>query len=152
MPRALVIGYGNSLRGDDSFGCRVAERLAADPEISADPSVDVRIFHQLLPELAEAAAGAELVIFIDAAVAAPGISPGTLQCKEISAEPGASEALGHCFTPARVIEYAGALFGARPRALLIFVASASFDLAETLSPAVEAAVPAAIERVRMALK
>ena len=55
---ALVIGYGNPLRGDDGFGCSAAGLLAADPRLDG---ATVLGRHQLTPELATDIAGASLV-------------------------------------------------------------------------------------------
>ena len=61
---ALVIGYGNTLRGDDGIGPAVAEAVAA----LGLPGVRVIVAHQLTPELAADLADAQLVVFVDAAV------------------------------------------------------------------------------------
>ena len=60
----LVIGYGNTLRGDDGVGPRVAEAVAA----MALPGVRTLGCHQLAPEHAEAISRADRVVFVDAAV------------------------------------------------------------------------------------
>ena len=62
MARALIIGYGNPLRGDDGLGWRAAEQLA---EIIPQSEAEVIACHQLTPELAEPISRARLVIFID---------------------------------------------------------------------------------------
>ncbi len=64
----LVIGYGNTLRGDDGAGCYVAERLCA---LNHEPGLKVLSLHQLTPELAQPVAEAGLVIFIDASIQSP---------------------------------------------------------------------------------
>ncbi|MGB7620863.1 MAG: hydrogenase maturation protease, partial [Terriglobia bacterium] len=63
MSKILVIGYGNTLRGDDGAGPRVAEMIAR-----RFPQVDSLVLHELQPELAEAVSGYEEVIFVDAHV------------------------------------------------------------------------------------
>src|SRR5262245_41264787 len=60
----LVIGYGNTLRGEDGIGPAVAEEVAA----RGLPGVRVIVAHQLTPELAADIADARLVVFVDAAV------------------------------------------------------------------------------------
>ena len=139
--RALIIGYGNPLRGDDALGWRAAEVLAAAPEIVNDPSVRVETVHQLTPELAETIAGAEVTVFIDASLPAPGHPPGTVRCEEIHAKTPSPEALGHHLTPAHALAYASGIFDRKPRAFLTSVAAGSFDYGAGLSPAVEAAIP-----------
>jgi hypothetical protein len=61
----LVIGYGNTLRGDDGVGYQVAETVA-EWQLPQVRSIAV---HQLLPELAADIAEVDLVIFVDAVVA-----------------------------------------------------------------------------------
>ena len=65
--RLLVIGYGNTLRGDDGVGPRAAEAIAT----LALPGVRALVCPLLTPELAEAVSQAGVVIFVDAAVDAP---------------------------------------------------------------------------------
>jgi Ni,Fe-hydrogenase maturation factor len=58
----VVIGYGNDLRGDDALG-----PLAATAVAEWDmPGVQAIAAHQLMPELAEPLAQADLAIFVDA--------------------------------------------------------------------------------------
>jgi hypothetical protein len=64
--RLLVIGYGNELRGDDGVGPAAARAVAAWNE----PGVQGIATHQLTPELADAIAGAEEVVFVDARIGA----------------------------------------------------------------------------------
>ena len=63
----LVIGYGNTLRGDDGVGPRVAEAVG---ELNL-PGVHTLICPLLTPELANPISRAGKVIFVDAAVDAP---------------------------------------------------------------------------------
>jgi Ni,Fe-hydrogenase maturation factor len=58
----LVIGCGNDLRGDDALGPLAATAVAAWDM----PGVQALAVHQLMPELAEALAEADLAIFVDA--------------------------------------------------------------------------------------
>jgi hydrogenase maturation protease len=61
MSKALVIGYGNTLRGDDAAGVHAAELIAKH-----HPEITCVYLHQLVPELAEQIADYDLVFFIDA--------------------------------------------------------------------------------------
>jgi hydrogenase maturation protease len=146
--RALVIGYGNPLRGDDALGLRVADALAAIPEIAIDPFVRIETVHQLTPELAETIADAELVIFIDAAAASADVAPGTLRCEKIDPASQSIETLGHQLTPSQALAYASVLFGAKPKAFVASVTAASFNYGATLSPAVKEAIPSLLQWAR----
>ena len=146
--RTLIIGYGNPLRGDDAFGLRVADRLAAIPEIAADPLIRIETVHQLMPELSEAMAEADFVLFIDAAAPSSGRPPGTLHFEAINAEKSSHEALGHHLTPQQALAYAKVLFGVAPKAWIASVTAQSFDYGAPLSPTVQAAIPAVIHWTR----
>lgn len=63
MSNILIIGYGNTLRGDDAAGIRAAETIAR-----RFPTVECICVHQLEPEQAEQIAESDLVIFLDAQV------------------------------------------------------------------------------------
>ena len=63
----LIIGYGNTLRGDDGAGPRVAEAVAA----LNYPGVRTLVCPLLTPELADPISRAGAVLFVDAAVDAP---------------------------------------------------------------------------------
>ena len=78
--KVLVIGYGNSIRGDDAFGPLVAERL--EQTLQAD-RVEVLSRHLLTPELAADVRDASLVIFIDASSDGP---VGQTVCRRITAK------------------------------------------------------------------
>src|SRR5689334_19250278 len=83
--QALVIGYGNPLRGDDGVGWVAAQRLAhrVDQEHVATMAV-----HSLTPELAAALRHAELVIFIDAAEGQPAGYLGSTSLRPATKQPG----------------------------------------------------------------
>ena len=148
--RALVIGYGNPLRGDDALGWRAVDSLAAIPEIAADPSIRIEPVHQLTPELAEPIANADLVTFIDATAPSAGLPPGSLRYEEILPDSPSpqKEALGHHLSPAQALAYASALYGAKPKALVASVTAESFDYGTPLTPAVQAAIPSLVQWVR----
>jgi hydrogenase maturation protease len=64
----LIVACGNTLRGDDGVGPEVGELLATR---LAGTGASVIVSHQLLPELADDASRAQLVIFVDAAADHP---------------------------------------------------------------------------------
>jgi hydrogenase maturation protease len=61
MSNVLVIGYGNTLRGDDGAGVIAAEMISQH-----HPEFECIYLHQLVPELAEQIAECDFVFFIDA--------------------------------------------------------------------------------------
>lgn len=134
----LVIGFGNPLRGDDGAGPSVAR--ASD---LARPGVTVITPHQLLPELAPDVAAADVVVFIDAAT---GIPAGELRCQAV--DPAATPGVGHVLSPAVLVGLGLAAFGHAPRAWLVEIGAASFDVGASITPAVTEALPRAVELVR----
>jgi len=66
MCKALVLACGNSLRGDDGVAFQVVSYLRND---SCDPAAEFYCQQQWTPELAEPISQADIVIFVDAAVA-----------------------------------------------------------------------------------
>ncbi len=170
----LVIGYGNSLRADDGAGPRVAELLEADPRLGGAVIVAV---HQLSPELADDLRSAGLVVLVDATTdAAPGavvVRPVEAWVEpRASASAGAGAGVGsgagagtgggpgagagaagspgatsHHVDPGVLLALARELYGATPEAHVVSIGVADLEAGEELSPAVAAALPAAVEAV-----
>lgn len=137
--KALVIGLGNPLRGDDSIGQRAAEALYHCMEPGA---AEVRLCHQLTPELSEPLARASLAIFIDARDGGP---PGEICAKLVDSFGEARHT--HFMTPSALLQLAKSLYGRAPHAWIVTVNAAHFDLGQPLSPEVERALPALVDRV-----
>jgi hydrogenase maturation protease len=127
--KTLVIGYGNTLRGDDGVGPRVADAVAG----WGLPDVEAIAVHQLTPELAEPLADARVAIFVDARLAGAGES---FRIRPIEAG-GPAAGLGHTGDPRSLLALAQGAFGRHPRAWLITVPAADLAMGEGLSPAVE---------------
>jgi len=145
-PRVLVIGYGNTLRGDDGLGRRAAEALARRP---LPDSVEVLTCHQLTVELAETISRADLVLLIDAAA---GDRPGAILCEPVQRDDAPLGPVLHSLDPPALLACAEALYNAAPRTLLWMVTARSFDYAETLSPEVERALPALLRQVEACIE
>ena len=155
--RALVVGIGNVLRGDDGFGVEVARRLQALPDIAARAKViEVGIggIH-LVQELMD---GYDLLVIVDAVDR--GGDPGRLYVLELSvpSTPSALEAWERDLTdmheavPSKALALAKALGVLPARVLLVGCQPARTDEVEIgLSPHVGSAVEEAIERVRLLL-
>ncbi len=138
----LILGYGNPLCGDDAAGWHVIEAL--DGLVPDETAVAI---HQLTPEWAEPISAAEQVIFVDAAI---GDVPGEVRCFPIwpvMAHPGS-----HQITPDGILSMAADLFGRCPPAHMVTITGGSFEISESLTPAVAAAVPQALDRIRELLK
>ena len=140
MPGALLIGYGNPLRGDDGLGWEVADQIARN----AGDSIKALTAHQLTPELAEPISKADVVVFVDACHDG---QPGRWRCERIRADTVIPQAFAHYLTPMSLLNYAAAIFDAKPAALLISVTADSFEFGETLTPKVAAVVPEIVDYI-----
>lgn len=139
----LLIGYGNTLRRDDGVGRSIVDRLTP---LYAGTDVSCITTPQLLPEVAALVAQAQRVVFVDASIEG---QAGTVRVDEVRPLDYLEEA--HAFTAPGILYLANLLYLASPPAHLVTVTGADFDLGETLSEAVEAAIPQAITEIRRLL-
>jgi hydrogenase maturation protease len=144
MPRTLIIGYGNRLRGDDAIGPMAAERLR---EIVCDPTVEILALHQLTPELMEPISRAGRVIFIDAAAAG---EPGALEERPVTADSQGGNFTHHS-TPGGLLAGARAFFGHAPEATLYTVRGEDFSFGQHLTPRTAKALLKVLEKVQLSL-
>jgi hydrogenase maturation protease len=138
MRRALVIGTGNPLRGDDGLGWHVVQQLRGTLPVR---SVELIVCHQLTPELAETIADASRVVFVDAAI---GEKAGAIQVRAVSPVLGACEAFSHHLDPEALMRYAQRLYGSVPEAFVVSVGGESFDYSEALSDVARSSLSAVL--------
>jgi hydrogenase maturation protease len=136
----LLIGYGNTLRGDDGLGPHTVAAVAA----LALPGVRTRIVQQLLPELAAELAEVRCAIFVDARLAP---ADDTLQVTTIGPGPAAA-VMAHTGDPRNLLALAQTLYGRAPEAWLVTVPGRDFDLGERLSDVGTAQSGVALTRIR----
>jgi hydrogenase maturation protease len=134
--RVLVIGYGNTLRGDDGVGVHVGDALRDDPRLAGARIITCP---QLTPELAEDISAADLVVLVDARV--DHTRPGAVRVDTIvpGAEPCPSGS--HVVDANDLIELARSAFGAVPKVVVVSAGGTQFGFGEGLSDEVSAAVP-----------
>jgi hydrogenase maturation protease len=140
MPRILVIGYGNLLRGDDGLGRHAARQLA---EMVGDRDVEIMARHQLVPEMADSISRAELVIFIDAR---QGGKPGQLSVSTVVPH-DSGRPLMHHVTPAELLAAAETLYGRHPEAILFSVSAEYLGIGEGLSKPLLSTLPRLLQAV-----
>jgi len=142
VPKVLIIGFGNPLRGDDGVGSRIACLL--DEYYHDDPDVRVIGAHQLTPEMSEDIAGSEFVLFLDAAV---GKHPGEVQRSRVLPR---QEPLSftHSLDSASLLSAASELYGSAPPAELLTIVGASFEMGEELSEVVRGRLAGLLEKTR----
>jgi len=126
----LIIGYGNRLRGDDSAGPRLAERLS---DQWSKEQISVISGHQLTPELALELAAPEVegVLFLDAK------QNQTTACVISQLNPDGTGSCGHQLSPQQLLQLARKLYGHAVPGWLLTIAGEQFSFCEQLSPACE---------------
>ena len=149
----LVVGLGQSDRGDDAVGPVVARLVAA----RALPGVVV-LEHEDPTSLIDSWDEHDLVVVVDAVCA--GAPVGTVHVREAGADapplPTASWAAAghdgtHSFGLGAVVELARALQRLPRRLVLVGVEAQQFDHGAALSPAVRSALTTAADQVASAI-
>ncbi|MBE7383601.1 MAG: hydrogenase maturation protease [Leptolyngbya sp. SIO1E4] len=141
--KTLVIGYGNTLRGDDGVGYRIAEQV----ETWALPNVKAIACHQLTPELAAEIAECDRVFFVDATL------PGTCQTVTVQPVPLSSTAAldTHHSDPKGLLRLAVTLYQASPQAYQVLMPTVAMDFGEQLSDQAQAGLQEALQHLRSQL-
>lgn len=123
-----MIGYGNTLRGDDGAGYRLAERVAdwGLGGVTAWPC------HQLTPDLAADLARVDRVIFADASLPQNPVSP--LRLERMQGNLNSPGVMGHHSQPGQVLTLGQQLYGCQPIAYTLTLPAQQMDYGEQLSP------------------
>jgi hydrogenase maturation protease len=140
--KSLVIGYGNTLRGDDGVGYYVAEAV----ESWQLPEVESRPCHQLTPELAAELAAADRVIFVDATPPQNPHSP--IVVERIVPGENAAAFSGHHSSPHALLSLTQKLYSKRPVAYTLLLPSWEMGFSETLSPIAKLGLSQGLQRLR----
>jgi hydrogenase maturation protease len=135
----LVIGYGNTLRSDDGVGPKVAAAV----EQENLPGVRTLACHQLTPELAEPVSRADRVVFVDAA----GDGSTGWQMRELSPAEG-GQVMAHATDPRMLLAIAREVFDRCPKAWLLTIPVANFELGEDLSATAQRGLDQALTEIR----
>jgi hydrogenase maturation protease len=143
MSRVLIIGYGNTMRGDDGVGWFAARALSATGDMFNMKSI---VCQQLTPELAKDISESECTIFIDASI---GECPGAVLIHTLSYDCILLQSMSHDINPEALLLLSFELYASRPVAYMITVEGESFDYEEKLSPRVKEALPRVLNYVRM---
>jgi hydrogenase maturation protease len=156
---ALVVGFGNELRGDDGVGQVVARALWSERHCApALAGTEFVWSAQLVPEIALDVSRSDLAIFVDAAYddALPGSVHVSPLDNEVTPQGGVgflNDALG-CWadlSPAGLLSLSAELYGAAPPAALVTVSVDVPLIGVGLSPVVRDAVPVAVRAVVRAI-
>jgi hydrogenase maturation protease len=144
----LVVGCGNTLRGDDGIGIRLVEELEND---SLPAGTTTCTCQQYTPELAAELAAFDRVLFVDAATpyASTNYFPGRVALQSVDEVPAQeTHGLSHSVDAASLVNLTRVLYGSAPKAALLTVEGVDFELGESLSPLVQAAIPEMISIIK----
>lgn len=157
MPRTLIVGLGNPILGDDGVGWKVAEAVKRELEIGElqtqspilPSSIDVDCFALGGLSLMERLVGYDRAIVIDAVQTQK--PPGTVACFRLEDFPdhaGANLTAAHDTSLPKALALGRQLGAHLPREVWVVGIEAEqlYDFSETLTPAVEAAVPRAVQQ------
>jgi len=140
----LVVGTGNSWRGDDAVGLEVARasraRLPEQVRVLATEAEQSRLLDEW--------EGCDAVVIVDAVHS--GTEPGRIHRLDLNAAVVPHAVLQgstHHFSLGDTIELARALGRLPATAIFLGIEGESFGAGEELSPAVAAAVPAIVEEI-----
>lgn len=142
MSKVLVIGFGNSLRSDDSLGPQAVHELR---EQLTNTEVEYLECHQLNLELSQPIAEAELVIFVDASM--DGIS-GEIRYEPVKPALDPGPAMSHHVDPSTLLAAAQQLYGKSPEAIVATVTGECFGYGRDLSPEVATAMHGVVHHLK----
>jgi|ERR687886_819984 hydrogenase maturation protease len=134
----LIIGYGNTIRGDDGAGYQIAEAVAK----WNFHHVRSLAVHQLTPDLVEAIAQAKTVIFVDAVATLSEVKIEQLRPNY------AASFTGHYADPRSLLALTRTLYEVLPTAYRILIPAVDFSFGETLSPVTKKSFDLALVKIK----
>ncbi|MEA5533027.1 hydrogenase maturation protease [Crocosphaera sp. XPORK-15E] len=141
----LIIGYGNTLRGDDGVGYKIAE-IIDQWNLNNITSLAV---HQLTPDLAEKISQVDTVIFIDA-IYVTDMNRAKIEIKTISINRKINN-LGHHNNPEQLLSLTQAIYQKIPLAYWILVPAVNFNFSESFSSTTQKYARVTLEKIKIFL-
>ena len=142
--RILVVGYGNTLRGDDGVGQIIAEKI----ENLGLPNVETLAIHQLTPDMAGMMKDYNMLIFIDAS---EDITIDETQVFDLFPSKN-SAAIEHAMSPDNLLRLCLDLYSICPESYIVLLPARIFSFTEELSDITKAAIPEAINIITAKIK
>jgi hydrogenase maturation protease len=138
MKKILVIGYGNTLRGDDAAGIRAAELISKHY-----PEMECICMHQLMPEMAEQISESDIVFFVDADTEAQKVSVRPIAVKTDFEQPRS-----HFISPESLLSLSQQLYQQAPsKVYIIGIPASDFEFSEKLSVKTSAAIEDCLKEI-----
>ncbi len=135
----LILACGNTLRGDDGIGPRLAQW--AEERWRGDARIRVLSRQQWTPDLAPDIAAADSILFLDCSIES---EPGAVQLRALTPHRSESGLSSHHTGAAELLTLAQEFYGRTPRtSMLLTIGAGATGLGESLTPAVSAAFPQA---------
>lgn len=150
--RVAVLALGSALMGDDAAGPHVLRHLEAERELPSE--VELLDLGTPGPELAHRIEGLDALIVVDTARSRDGTPGEILQLRrdEILRGPAPERLSPHDPSLRGALAAAGLLGTAPKEILLVGIVPEEVSLGLSLSPAVQAALPRAVEAVAAELE
>jgi len=149
-----IVGIGNPWASDDGVGSEVVRRLQAEYGVGDQGAIKFMTLPQPGVELLDLMDHCDVLMLVDAV--SSGAPPGTLHREEwrpgLLDSRGVERASSHGFGVREVLDLATALGRLPGQVILWGVEVASTEPGEGLSPAVAAAVPSVVARLRRELE
>jgi hydrogenase maturation protease len=124
MKKTLIIGFGNTLRGDDGAGVLAAELVSKH-----HPEADCMTVQELHPEIAEIMSEYGSVIFFDAALDTDDVQMTRLHPTYLREFENT-----HSYSPQALVNVCQALYESIPsRTYLVHIPAYNFSFSEVLS-------------------
>jgi len=157
--KTLVLGYGNIDRQDDGVAWHFLRALAEHwdytlpeyPEenpVLCTPTLEMHFYLQLMPEMAEWMADFSRIVFVDAHT---GSVPEEIHLEEVKPV-FQSSPLTHHLTPSACLSLTHALYGKKPRAVLLSLRGYTFGFDRSLSSQTAELIPQALQALEAWLK
>ena len=143
LPRVVVIGVGNPLRGDDVLGLMVAERVRL-----RRPDIEVVAHGGDILDLCDVWKDVDLAVVVDAMASHE--APGMIRrydARDATVPSAAFRRSTHAFGVGDAVALARAVGTLPPRLVVYGVVGSCFDLGQPASPAVVHVVDQLVERI-----
>ena len=150
-PRLLLLGLGNDILTDDAVGLRVVHELRR--ELAGHPSIDIRETTEMGLALLDFITGYPAVVIVDS-IQTGRVAPGFLHELDAAALNQLTGRTPHFLGLSETLALGRQLGLAMPEQVKIFAIEVAdaFTLGTTLTPALQAALPAIVARVAAGLR